>query len=226
MKKIVIYGTTVFSRELRYYIESDYQGEVVAFVLDREYIDVNEFDDLPIIPYEDLLTYYKKDEIEILISLGYSKMNDNRKAVFEKCKNDGWEIGSFIHSSALNLADYIGMGNIVMDKAEIRLHAKIGDGNILLPHVCVDHDNCVGNFNYFAGGCHVCGLTTIGNNNFLGANSILENGLTIQDYNLIGAGTCLSKDLGNENVVTSSAVKVRSLNKQAMDLLLMNKFQI
>ncbi len=223
MNNLVIYGTTDFSKELHYYVEADHQGKVLAFVLDRQYIKENEFDGLPVLPYDELDTQYGKEEIEILVSLGYSKMNDSRRAIFDKCTNDGWKIASFIHSSVQNLASQIGMGNIVMDKADLRLNAKIGDGNIILTRTMISHDCCVGDFNYFGGDNAICGNVKIGNHNFLGSNCIVENRRVIKDYNLIGAGAYVNKDIECEMLVTQSVTRARKADKRMMDIFLMRK---
>lgn len=225
MRKILIYGTTDFSKEVRYYIESDRYGEVAAYVLDRQYVTEKRYDDLEVIAYEELEQHYAKDEIEILITLGYSQMNDNRKKVFEKCKANGWRIGSFIHSSAENLSASIGEGNIIMDKVELRLHTAIGNGNIFLTKTVLSHESTVGDFNYFAGSNHIDGHNRIGNNNFLGTDCILTHEGRIGDYNLIGAGVCLGKNLGDHMMAAPAAVRTRSMSKRAMDLLLMGKMR-
>lgn len=222
MRKIVIYGTTDFSKEVRYYVESDNYGKILAYVLDRKYMKEKIFDDRKVIAYEELEKYYSKDEVEVLITLGYSKMNDNRKAIFEKCKKDGWKIGTFIHSSVENLAKAIGEGNIIMDKVELRLNSIIGDGNIFLTNTIISHECHVGNFNYFAGSNHINGNNRIGDNNFLGTNCILTHGGKIGSYNMIGAGTCLGKILQDNMLVAPAAVRISRMNKRSMDFLLMD----
>ena len=147
-------------------------------------------------------------------------MNNNRKAILERCKEDGWHTPSFIHSSVLNLAKTIGIGNIILPDAELGLGAILGDGNIINRHAILSHDVITGNYNFFAGSNHICGYTKIGNNNFFGANStVIDNGV-IGDYNLISAGICLNKKLKNNQMVSPVCVRERTLSVRAMDLLL------
>lgn len=220
-KKLVIYGTTSFSEELCFYIERQGCGEVFAYVLDAFYLKLPRFCGKAVIAYEELGSYFLKDEMEVLISVGYSKMNNARKKLFEKCQKDGWKIASFVHSSANILADSIGVGNIIMDRADLKYHTKIGNGNIICANTIISHESMVGDFNYFAGSNHINGQCRIGSNNFLGTNCMIADHRSIGNYNLIGAGVCLNKSIGDDTVVAPAAVRERKSNVRAMNLLLM-----
>jgi len=219
VKKLVIFGTSGVAKELRYFAETD-GYEVVAYVLDRCYITECKFDGRPLIAYEELADHYKRDEIALLIMTGYSNMNDNRKDILERCRNDGWQTPSFIHSSVLNLSKSVGIGNIIFPSAELGLGMVLGDGNVINRHTIISHDAVAGNYNFFAGSNHICGCTKIGNNNFFGTNStVIDNGV-IGDYNLVSAGVCLNKKLENNQMVAPVSVRERTMSIKAMDLLL------
>lgn len=223
MRKLVIFGTTDFSRELCYYVEHDGGDEVVAYVLDQKYVKETIYDGKKVIAYEELESFFAKDEIEIIVSLGYSSMNDNRKIVFERCMRDGWKIGSFIHSKAINLSKSMGIGNIIMDRAEVRLGSEMGDGNVVLALTIISHDCKVGDFNYFAGSNHINGRNKIGSNNFFGTNCILTDGGKIGNYNLIGAGTCVSKKIDDGMLIAQAPTRELKTDKRSMDIFLMNR---
>ena len=223
MRKVVIFGTTNFSRELSYYVEHDGGDEVAAYVLDKKYMKESTLDGKKVIAYEELESVYAKDEIEILISLGYSRMNQNRKEVFERCKRDGWQIGSFIHSSVENLASSVGEGNLIMDKAELRFHSVIGDGNILMTKTVITHDCIVGDFNYFAGSNHITGYCNIGNYNFFGTNCVITDRRIIGNHNIVGAGVCLNRPLEDHMFVAPAANRINSASEKMMDLMLIGK---
>ncbi len=223
MPDFVIYGTTDLSGQLHYYVEADHQGKVLAFVVDRPYIHSEEFDGLPVIAYDELQDRFSQNEIEILVSLGYSGMNDNREAVFKKCQADGWKIGSFIHSSVQNLAAHMGEGNIILDHADLRLHSSIGDGNIIGANTFIGHDNIIGDFNWFSGNSSSAGRVQIGDHNFIGNQAVFGDHCRIGDYNLIGAGTCVSQDIGNEMVLSPAPARMRKADKRVMDLFLRKK---
>ena len=131
MKKLVIFGTSGVAKELRYFAETD-GYEVVAYVLDRCYITECKFDGRPLIAYEELADHYKRDEIALLIMTGYSNMNDNRKDILERCRNDGWQTPSFIHSSVLNLSKSVGIGNIIFPISSLFIFIGTAFINLLI----------------------------------------------------------------------------------------------
>ena len=58
MKKIIIFGTTAFSKLMKWYIENDSEDKVIAFTLNERYISENSFCDLPVVSYEKLKEIY------------------------------------------------------------------------------------------------------------------------------------------------------------------------
>lgn len=212
MRQIIIFGITDFARELTYYLETDSGDQVVAYTLNKEYIKEETFNGRKLIPYEDLHQFYSKDDVEILITIGYRQMNDIRKNIFQMCKKDNWKIASFIHSSVRNMSIRMGEGNIILENVDLRYESEIGDGNILLTGTCISHNTKIGNFNYFVGG-HIGGYSVAGNNNFVGIRSIIQNNVNIGDYNVIDAGVCLSKTIDNTNLVQASNIKIKKLDK-------------
>lgn len=221
MKKVIIFGLSGMAKELCYYLEKDSYGEMVAYTLDRQYIKETNFAGKKVIAYEELEKYFRKDEVIILVAVGYSQMNNTRKMVMDRCKDGGWEIGTFIHSSVMNLARRIGDGNIVFPYAELRLDSSLGNGNIIGTHAIISHDSIINDFNYLAGSNHIGGESEIGNNNFLGINSTIGDRVKVGDYNLMGAGVCLSKKIGNNILVASMVTRERRMSVRGMDMLLM-----
>lgn len=221
MKKLVIFGINSEAKELRHFAESD-GYDVVAYTLDRQFITESEFNGRPLIAYEDLDSQYKKDEIGILIMIGYSNMNDNRKQIFERCQKDGWMLPSFVHSSVLNLSKSMGMGNIIFPSVELGQDTVLGDGNLINRHAIISHDASIGDFNYIAGSNHLCGFARIGNHNFLGTNSTIIDNCEIGNYNLLSAGVCLNVKLTDNQLVTSPALRVQTLRARVMNSLLLH----
>lgn len=220
MKKVVIFGTSGVAKELCFYLENDGYGEVMAYTLNQSYCVHEQLQGKKIIAYEELGNYFQKDEIVVLVAIGYSQMNNTRKAIIEMCEEDGWEIGTFIHSSVLNLTKEIGVGNIVFPHVELRLDSVLGKGNIIGAHAIVSHDTVIGDYNYFAGSNHIGGEAVIGNHNFGGILSVIGDCVQVGDYNLLGAGICLSKCIDNHVLMATTPARERKISIRGMDLLL------
>lgn len=218
MKNLIIFGNGDFARLMKYYIENDDSREVVCFTVDRQYIKEEELWGIPVIPFENIENYYPSSDYEILIAIGNSKMNDIRKGIFNKIKEKGYSVASFIHSSCSIHSHDIGEGNIMLENCLVYPYAKIGDGNLLWDHVLISHDCIVGNFNTFSSYADLCGYVKIGNNGYFGKHCILNDFIEIADYTLVGAAAYAKKNSKPYDVIVP-ARSVTLETKKSTDLM-------
>lgn len=218
MKNLVIFGTNDFGRLLKYYIEKDDNRKVEGFTVNRNYIQEDEFLGVPVVPFEEIESKYSPEKYEILIAIGNSKMNDVRKNVYMQCKEKGYTVASYIHSSCSIHSNDIGEGNILLENCLVYPYAKIGNGNLMWDHVLISHDCTVGDFNTFSSYADLCGYVKIGNNGYFGKHCILNDFMEIADYTLVGAAAYAKKNTKPYDVV----VPARSIileNKKSTDLM-------
>lgn len=218
MKKIIIFGPNDLGRLLKYYIDSTDEREVVAYTVDREYLNRKEFCGLPVIEFEGVLNFYSPDEYEIMLAIGNKHMNNIRKKKFYECKEKGYTVASYIHPNCSFHCKDIGEGNIFLEKCMIYPFSKIGNGNLCWDHVLISHDCIVGDFNTFSSYADLCGYVNIGNNGYFGKHCILNDGMKVADYTLVGAGAYAKKNTSEYDVV----VPARSItleNKKSTDLM-------
>ena len=86
MKNIIIFGPNDLGRLLKFYIDTTDKRNIVAFTVDREYMESESFLGLPVIPFDEIETYFSPDEYEILLAIGNKRMNEIRKNKFFECK--------------------------------------------------------------------------------------------------------------------------------------------
>lgn len=215
-KKIVIFGTTDFAYQIYRYIKQDNENEVVAFTANKEFCSSSTFLDLPVIPIEELSDFISMENCCIIIAIGYNSMNNIRNKVYKQVKELGFQVGSYIHKSAVVLSDNIGEGNIILEGTIIGLGCKIGKCNVFMSGTCISHDCVIGDFNFFAPSATVAGKVLIENKCFIGANSTIKNELSIADYSLIGAGAYLNFSTKRKQVIVPS--RSMSLDKESLEL--------
>lgn len=191
MKKRLIFGCTPYSKLVRYTMSTVSGIETDGYCLSASYLNLEEFDERPVVPFEKLNELYGANQFEVLITVGYRGMNVGRESIFRQCEQNGYQIASYIHPEAKIETQAIGKGNIIMDGTHMYPFSQIGDGNIL-NGIILGHESSMGNFN-FSSRCTTGGLAHIGNNCFLGINACICDNVNIGDYNLIGAGTVVSK---------------------------------
>ena len=219
MKDVVIFGANDLGRLLKFYLKDDHDTRnVVAFTMDREYIQADKYFGVPVIPFDQINSEYPPDGYEIMLAIGNSRMNDIRKKIFYECKEKGYTVASYYHSTCSIHSNDIGEGNILLENCLVYPFSEIGDGNLLWDHVLISHDCCVGNFNTFSSYADLCGYVTIGNNGFFGKHCIINEYSKIAYYTLIGANAYAKKETQPYDVVVP-ARSVTLENKKSKDLM-------
>lgn len=211
-KKVLIFGTGQFAQIIKRYLEE--QGKIVAgFTVNKSYISPGE----EAYPFETIEEIFPPSEYEMIVCVGYTRMNSIRQRIFVEAKEKGYRIISFIHKSATVLTDDIGEGTIVMERALIGPFCKLGVGNIVFADAHIAHHTQVGDFNFFTISVAVAGNIKIGNNCFFGNNCTIRNGIEIKDYTLIGAGAYVSKSTESYDVMVPNRA-VRLEGKTSLDI--------
>lgn len=220
MKNIVIVGTGSFARLMHQYLLECDEREVVAFSVNRTYIgDEREFCGKPVIALEELRDHYPPEEYEVLMGVGYTKMNMVRKSLFEYCKEQGYTVASFVHPTVyLSKSAVLGEGNIILERSSLAPFTKIGDGNLIWDNVQLAHEDELGNYNTCSGGAAVAGNTKIGDNCYLGKCSVVFDNISVADFTLVGAGAFAKKDTKPYDVIVP-ARSVTLENRRSTDFL-------
>lgn len=215
--KLVVFGTSMLSTMMQQIIDSEGFYEVVAFTVDKEYMNESTLSGLPVVPFEEIEEYFNMKECEILLTIGYTKLNEFRKMVYDKCKLLGYRICTYVSPKAIVYSNKIGEGSIVMPTVFIGPDVVLGVGNILNFNVCVSHNIKIGDFNFFAGGVMLGGEINVGCNCFIGLNCTLRNGIKVSDKTLIGANIYMDKNtLSQTGYINTSSSQVKLMDSEIL----------
>ncbi len=217
MKKIIIFGNSDFSKMMRYFIEKYTDMIVSAYTADKEYIKDSEFDNIPLVPFEEISVKYPASEYGILIAAGFKKMNTLRNRVYKQVKEWGYKVEGFIHPKATIETEDFGEGLIVLANTYIGPWCKIGVCNIFMENMILGHYITVGDFNYLSNAT-IGGHSKVGNNCFIGMGAIVNTDIEIADFTLVGAGAYVKKST-NVNDVIVPARSVTLDGKKSIDLI-------
>lgn len=205
MKDLIIAGSSSFSKLLYHYVTEYGNRKVAAFSVDQIYIMTDEdrcLMGINVVPFENIEKEFPPENHEIILGIGYSKMNQVRRDIFLKYKKKGYMFASFIHPTALIAKEVeMGEGNIVLEHSIIQPFVTIGNGNLIWEDVKLSHDNKIGNFNTLAQNVSISGMSCIGDNCFLGNSCTILNGIKIADYTLAGAGTIVKRNTNPYEVI-------------------------
>ncbi len=207
MKNYVIWGDSAFAERINKYIKQENTCRVLCFTNEEHFISRDKIEELQVIPFENLSDLYDKNSFEILICIGYAKMNKLREKIYTLCKNAGYKIGTWMSSTVISYTDDIAEGNIIMPGVLIGPTTKIGKCNIIASRVSISHDNTIGDFNFISTSVTFGGGAIVGNNCFIGLNSTIKNSIIINDFTIIGSASNILKSTETECVYAGNPAK-------------------
>lgn len=188
MRNFIILGDTPFAERLYYYISLEGVDNVVAFTQESNFISQKKLQGLPVLPLEDLCSYFN-NEFEIILGIGYTKMNSLKKRLYDLCLDKGYKIGTYISVKAVSYTNNIGEGCFLAPGCIVGPGCSLGVGNYLESAVVLSHDNVFGDFNFISTNAVFGGFSRVGSFCFFGLHSTIKDHVIIVDNNLIGAST-------------------------------------
>lgn len=194
-KKLIIVGDTAFAQIAREYFDADSDYEVVGFSVERTYLKQNEIDGLPVVPFEELESFFNPTIHDVYVAATYTQLNRLRTRLAQKAKQKGYRLASYISSHAfvwrnVELGEhcFIFEDNTVQPFVEIGNNVVLWSGNHIGHHSTI-RDNC-----FIASHVVISGFCDIGENSFIGVNATLANNVTLGRDNWIGPNVTIMKD--------------------------------
>jgi len=200
MKSIII-GTTDLANQLYFKIKKYTTINVVAFSVNKDYIQCNSFLGLPVVELETLEQCYPPAEYNIYIAIGYTQMNQTRQKIYENLKPKGYEFPNFIYPTAITDYETIGEANIILANTMLDCFVRIGNGNIVCQYSTIGHNSVIGDFNFFAPYVCIGGHSQIGNLSFFGTHAIVKSGVRVGNKTMLGASVYLNKNCVENSVI-------------------------
>lgn len=202
MKKIIIFGLGDNAELVKYYFENDEKykidHKVVAFTVEKKFMDRKEFNGLPVVEFENIEKLYPKEEYYLFIAVGYTAMNEVREKIYLLGKEMGYRYVNYISSKANIFTENIGENNFILEDNTIQPFVKIGNNCFITSHVVIS------------------GRCRIEDNCFIGVNSTIRDHVTVEYKSLIGAGAWISKNTEKYGVYL--AEQATKINKKSIEL--------
>ena len=195
MKKLIIFGTSSFAKQMHYYFSISNDYDVIGFALDNEYIIVDRFLGLPVFQTEELIVMAKEKDVMCFLALGYKNMRA-RETKFNQLKSEGVNFVSYISPHAICQIDIskIGENCVILANTTIEPFSAIGNNVFIWSGVTICHDTIIGDHSFIAAGVVIGGHSIIGENCFLGFNSTVKNGAILARETLLAANSFLQID--------------------------------
>lgn len=207
-KKLVVFGAGDIAQLAYYYFNSDSDYEVVAFTVDRDFMQSPEFCDLPVAPFDEVAHRFPPDSYWFFVALSYSRLNQLRKEKYLAAKALGYRLASFVSSRATILNDgRIGENCFILEDNTIQPFVTIGNNVVLWSGNHIGHHSVIKDHTFIASHAVISGGVEIGEQCFIGVNATLRDHIRIDDKCVIGAGALLLANAEADGVYLGTATE-------------------
>jgi sugar O-acyltransferase (sialic acid O-acetyltransferase NeuD family) len=219
LEDIIIFGNSDYTKLVHFYFENYSNYNVVAFTVDRNYITSNEFNNLPLIPFEEITKVYPPSKHKIFIAIGYKFLNKLRSQKYIEAKEKGYDFVSFIHpTSTISKEAKIGSNCFIFENVIIQPFVKIGKSVIIWSGSTISYNVTIEDNCYLSPRVVIAGNTQIKKYCYLGANSTIKNNIEIADECIIGMGAIVLKDTIEKSVYVGNPARISSTDSSKTKL--------
>jgi sugar O-acyltransferase (sialic acid O-acetyltransferase NeuD family) len=211
----VLFGAGRVASLLRHVIEHDGGRTVAAFTADPEHVRAAEYEGLPVVPFDELERSYPPSHYDLMVSVGYHRINTLRRERFEEARARGYQLPSYVSTRAIVFPDLeLGANCVIYEGAIVQSHARLGENVLLRSGANIGHHSVVGSHTYVATGVIMGGTVRIGEQAFIGVGAVLRDQITIGERALVGAGAVVLEDVEPDSVYAGNPA--RRLAKSAL----------
>ena len=201
MKNLVIFGCGQIAETLADAINHEQSHNIIAFVVEDEYLKSDTFKGKPLFSINKLDEVYKKQDFKIITAVGYHDNNFKRKKIYEKLKNKGHLFDNFISKDARLTNVSLGENNIIFENNNIQSSVNIENNNIFWSGNHIGHHTQIGSNCFFSSHVVISGSVKISDDCFFGVNSTIRDNINIGKACIIGAGSIVLKSLKDKSVI-------------------------
>lgn len=195
MAKIVVFGVSQWAELAHFYLMHDSDHEVVAFTLDREYLEGATYKDLPVIAFDEVAERYPPAEFKMFIPMSFKRMNHARADKYYEAKQMGYELISYVSSRATTFPGFeCGDNCFILEDNTIQPFVKIGSNVVLWSGNHVGHGTVIKDHVMLTSHVVISGCCTVAEFSFLGVNATVRDETVIARETLVGMGVTILKD--------------------------------
>jgi len=118
-QQLILYGIGETAEIAYEYFTHDSDYEVVAFTVDKPYLDRESMCGLPVLPFEDIEQQFSPAHFKMFAAATYNKLNRVRARMYQNAKTKNYQMANYISSKAfvwhnveLETTSYCGVATI------------------------------------------------------------------------------------------------------------------
>jgi sugar O-acyltransferase (sialic acid O-acetyltransferase NeuD family) len=201
-RKLVLIGDSAFAEVAYEYFTHDSRYEVVAFAVERAYLNRTGLFGLPVIPLEELSARYAPADHWFYAAVVYTQLNRLRARLYHTAKQMGYAAASYVSPRAfvwrnVELGDHC----FVFENNVLQPFVKVGDNVVLWSGNHIGHHSTIGDHCFVSSHVVVSGFCDLGPSCFVGVNATFGNNVTVGADCLVGAGAVVIKNIAADTLV-------------------------
>ena len=188
-RPLVIFGVSELAQLAYYYYTNDSSRQVVAFTVDRDYLQEKQCMGLPVVDFETIDKHYTPEDYDMFVAIGYARLNQVRAERCVQAKARGYRLATYVSSHCVTWPDLtIGENCLVMEGNIIQPFVRIGDNVIIWSGSLLSHHVEIGDNSFIAAHAVISGHVRVGANSFVGVNATLRDKIILGEDTIVGAG--------------------------------------
>ncbi|GGH45312.1 acetyltransferase [Dyadobacter endophyticus] len=207
MAKIIVFGVLDTAELAHYYLTHDSDHEVVAFAVNRQYIEQDTFHGLPVVAFEDVESIFPPSEYKFFAPMTGRNMNRNREAIYNHAKAKGYQFISYISSRATICNNVIGENCFILEDNTIQPFTTIGNNVVMWSGNHIGHHGQIKDHVFFTSHVVLSGHCVVESYSFFGVNATIRDYTTIAQGTLVGMASAIMKETEEWGVYVGNPAK-------------------
>jgi len=201
MSKVVVFGVSQWAELAHFYLTNDSPHDVVAFTLDRDYIESHTNQELPVVPFDEIEQHYSPREFKMFIPMSFKKMNHVRAEKYYDAKKKGYELISYVSSKATTFPGFeCGDNCFILEDNTIQPFVKIGNNVVMWSGNHIGHHSTIKDHVMITSHVVISGACTIEPYCFFGVNATVREETIVAHDTLVGMSVAILKDTNEFDV--------------------------
>lgn len=224
-KKLIIFGNGEIADMAFYYFKNEDKHEIAAFCVDKKFIKEENFNNIPILPFEDIEKKFSPRDYFFHLAISYQKLNQTREIKFKEIEKKNYDFVSYISekSTISKKINKLGKNLFILENQTIQNNVEINDNVMIWSSNHIGHGTIIGSHSYVSSHVIISGHCKIGKRCFLGVNSAIADFCNIGDDCFIGMGSSISTNLKSGSTTVSKNTEIFSKDNR-VGKFLKNKF--
>lgn len=218
-QKLIIYGLGETAEIISDYFIKGSKFEVIAFTVDKDYMDKKSFMGRPVVEFENVENVFNPKDYFLFAAASFNRLNRVREKMYKSGKLKGYRFASYIHKTAF-VWDNVEVGEnvFIFENNVVQYGVKIENNVIMWSGNHIGHRSVVEQNCFISSHVVISGYCKIERNTFIGVNSSINDKITVGYDSFIGSGSLVVKDLYPGKVYVGSPARAVKSSLKAFNI--------